>query len=79
VANHFRQTAETLRELADAPNARLAKGVTEAERQALRRAADLLCRLEKLKRDLVSSAVTEDEADSVSADLLALLGLHGGS
>lgn len=75
MANHFRETAERLRELADsiAP-------VSAEQQEDLRSAADTLCRLDKLKRDLVASASADDqEEDLLAAELMALLGLHSGS
>lgn len=75
MANHFRQTAETLREIADRPAALL-----DADRAVIRHAADVLCRLEQLKRDLISSDHNDEaESDRLSNELLSLLGIHRGS
>jgi len=78
MANHHRQTAESLRQIAEASNS--PRCLTDAQREDLRRAASVLCRLEQLKHDLVATAGTEEEgADSLSAELISLLGLHTGS
>lgn len=76
MANHFRDTAASLRQIAESKDNRL----TDGEREDVRRAASTLCRLEQLKRDLIASD-HEDEAESdrLSRELMALLGIHVGS
>jgi len=75
MANHFRQTAERLREI----NA-TATHLSADQQADLEIAAKILCRLEQLKRDLISSPADDDSAsDRMTAELMALLGLHGGS
>jgi len=77
MANHYRQTAESLRQIAEAPDVPC---LTAAQREDLRRAASILCRLEQLKHDLIATAGTDEEgADGLSAELISLLGLHTGS
>lgn len=75
MANHFRQTAQSLREAAGAKDA-----LSPQQRDDLNHAADILCRLEQLKRDLIASD-PEDEGESnrLSAEFMSLLGLHTGS
>jgi len=75
MANHFRKTAERLREIS-ATAAHLS-----ADQQAdLEIAAKILCRLEQLKRDLISSPADDDSAsDRLAAEFMSLLGLHAGS
>ena len=75
MANHFRQTAQALREAAEckAP-------LTAEQQEDLRHAADILCRMEQLKRDLIASDPTnEGESDRLTAELMSLLGIHRGS
>lgn len=76
MANHFRDTAATLRQIAEATDNHL----TDGEREELRRAASTLCRLEQLKRDLIASDHNDEaESDRLSNELMALLGIHRGS
>lgn len=75
MANHFRETAESLREVAEN-----AARVSPVQRQDLKHAADVLCRLEKLKRDLLATASADDsEEDLLAVELMSLLGLDCGS
>jgi len=81
MANHFRQTAERLRQMANCP--RPPGALTDDERKTLHEAAQVLCRLEQLKHDLITTASTSDDendpSDRVAAELMSLLGLHSGS
>jgi hypothetical protein len=85
MANHFRETAEKLRQMAAAP--RPPGAMDDSERQVLEHAAQVLCRLEQLKHDLIATApvldnTSEDDngvSDRLVAELLSLLGLHTGS
>lgn len=75
MANHFRETAERLREIADT-----AAHLSSDQQADLRRAAQTLCRLEQLKRDLIASDHNDEaESDRLSVELMALLGIHCGS
>jgi len=85
MANHFRDTAEKLRQMAAVP--RPPGALTDSERQTLEYAAQVLCRLEQLKHDLIATAPSLDNtggedngvSDRLVAELLSLLGLHAGS
>ena len=78
MANYFRQTAETLREIAESSDT-LCR-LTLSQREDLKRAALVLCRLEQIKRDLIASDSGDDAAsERLSLDLIAMLGLHTGS
>lgn len=75
MANHFRDNAERLREIAA-----VAAHLSADQRETLESVATVLCRLEQLKRDLLSSALADDsEEDLLAAELMSLLGLHVGS
>jgi len=75
MANHFRETAERLREIAAT-----AAHISSDQQADLLQAASTLCRLEQLKRNLLSSAMADDsEEDLLAAELMSLLGLHVGS
>ena len=75
MANHFRDDAESLRKIASAT-----AHLSAEQLEALEGAAKTLCRLEQLKRDLLSSAMADDsEEDLLAAELMSLLGLHVGS
>ena len=70
--NHFRQIAERVQEVAAS-----ASHVSADQRADLEHAAKILCRLEQLKRDLLSSDYNDDtESDRLAAELMALLGIH---
>lgn len=78
MANHFRETAEKLRRMAAVP--RPPTAMSEDERQTCEHAAQILCRLEQLKRDLIASDPDDEgESDRLTAELVSLLGLHRGS
>jgi U3 small nucleolar ribonucleoprotein component len=76
MANHFRQTAEQLRQMASVKRPSGVE-ITAAEREALESAAKTLCRLEQLKHDMIASD-PEDEAasDRLCDELMAVLGVH---
>jgi len=75
MANHFRQTAESLRNIAENLRA-----PTDVERASLKHAADILCRLERLKHDLISMTAAGDaDTDNLAAELISLLGINRGS
>lgn len=74
MANHFRQTAQRLREIAST-----ASHISADQREDLEYAARTLCRLEQLKHDFIASAVGEGddvEADRLTLELVSVLGLH---
>ena len=78
MAIHLRQTAERLRQMANCP--RPPHALTPTEREALKAAAEALERLDKLRQDLLTTATTDSEGeDSMTADLMSLLGLESGS
>ena len=69
-------TAESLCEI----EAGRGQPLTTMQRQALRKAADILTRLEKLRQDLLTTVMTDsDGEDNLTADLMSLLGLESGS
>jgi hypothetical protein len=73
--NHFRQIAEQLQAMASVP--RPPGSMTDAEREVLQHAAKVLCRLEQMKRDLISSDYNDDaESERLAAELMDLLGIH---
>lgn len=54
--------------------------LNDAQREDLRHAASILCRLEQLKRDLIASDHNDEaESDRLSRELMSLLGIHVGS
>lgn len=74
MANHFRETAQSLRDAAEAAQP------TAEQRENMRHAADVLCKLEQLKRDLISSEPDDEaESDRLCAEFMNLLALHRGS
>lgn len=76
MGNVFTTTAESLREIEADHVARL----TRAQQEDLRKAADILTRLDKLRQDLLTTATTDSEGeDNLTADLMSLLGLESGS
>lgn len=69
---HFRQIAERVREVAAS-----ASHVSADQRADLEHAAKILCRLEQFKRDLLASDYNDEvEGDRLTAELMALLGIH---
>jgi hypothetical protein len=75
MANHFRETAERLREIAAT-----AAHISSDQQADLLHAASTLCRLEQLKRDLIASDHSDEgESDRLCAELMSLLGIHVGS
>ena len=57
-----------------------ANAMSEDERQTCEHAAQSLCHLERLKRDLVASDPDDEgESERLTAELVSLLGLHRGS
>jgi hypothetical protein len=75
MANHCRETAERLREIAATVDQ-----LSGDQKADLHHAAQILCRLEQLKRDLIASDHNDEgESDRLCAELLSLLGIHVGS
>lgn len=74
MANHFRETADKLREAAEADRP------TQEQREAMTEAARVLCRLDQIKRDLIASSSSDvDQSDHVANELVNLLGIERGS
>lgn len=75
MANHFRETAERLREIAAS-----ADQLSVAQQETLEVAARAMLRLSLLRNDLIVTSLNDsDGADNLAADLMSLLDLHSGS
>lgn len=75
MANHFRENAERLREIAAS-----AAHISADQKETLETAARALVRLSMLRNDLLVTAINDyDGGDNLAADLMSLLDLHSGS
>lgn len=75
MANHFRETAERLREIAAS-----AGYLSAAQQETLEVAARAMLRLSLLRNDLIVTSLNDsDGGDNLAADLMSLLDLHSGS
>lgn len=75
MANHFRETAERLREIAAS-----AAPLSADQQETLEVAARAMLRLSLLRNDLIVTAINDsDGGDNLAADLMSLLDLHSGS
>lgn len=75
MANHFRETAERLREIAAS-----AAHLSAEQQETLEVAARAMLRLSLLRNDLLVTAINDsDGGDNLAADLMSLLDLHSGS
>ena len=75
MANHFRENAERLREIAAS-----AAHISADQKETLETAARAMLRLSMLRNDLLVTAITDSAGgDNLAADLMSLLDLHSGS